>query len=80
MNRLLKSEELRHGLFVQCGGLSNIIYPGIYQILIRDGKYFYKAVGSDWEMSADFVTDIWYETPETKSLMRSSRINELLGI
>ena len=80
MNRKLKKEELVHGMFVQCEepGLTSI-HPTIYQIIIRDGRYFYKTVVSKWESPADMLTDIWWDTEKTKSMNRDKKLKELMS-
>jgi hypothetical protein len=70
--RKLSSEELTNGMFVQCKPS-----PAIYQILIKDGRFFYSLVGSNWIMNGDLVKDNWYETEETKYLNRDNKLKEL---
>ena len=78
MNRRLKKEELIHGMFVQCEepGLTSI-HPTIYQIIIRDGEYFYKTAGYKCLSPGDMITDIWWETEKTKSMNRDKKLKEL---
>ena len=40
--RKLSSKELYDGVYVQCG--SPTVYPTVYQIIIREDKYFYKEI------------------------------------
>jgi hypothetical protein len=82
--RKLSSKELTNGMFVQCRdadfGLlpnQNSLSPVIYQILIKNGKHFYKAKDSDWETNGELAKDIWYETELTKALNRESKLKEL---
>lgn len=80
--RKLSSEELVDGLFVQCLSVfgSSILEetsPTIYQIIIKENRFFYKAKDSNWEMSGDLVKNVWYETELTKSLNRERKIKEL---
>lgn len=76
--RKLSSKELTNGQFVQCKD-SNFHTNSsvIYQILIKDGKHFYKAKDSDWEANGELVKDNWYETELTKSLNREKKLNEI---
>ena len=75
--RKLSSKELYDGVYVQCG--SPTVYPTVYQIIIREDKYFYKEINSDWEMQGDLVKNIWMETEETKILNRDNKINSILN-
>lgn len=71
--RKLSSKELTNGMFVQVNP-NNIHMKNpdvVYQILIKDGKHFYKAKDSDWEMNGELVKDNWYETELTKSLTKA---------
>lgn len=72
--RKLSSKELYDGVYVQCGP-----YKTVYQIIVREDKYFYKEINSDWEMPGDLVKDIWMETEETKILNRDNKINTILN-
>lgn len=76
--RKLSSKELTNGQFVQCKDSNlNSLSPVIYQILIKDGKHFYKAKDSDWEMNGELVKDNWYETELTKVLNREQKLIEI---
>ena len=76
--RKLSIKELTNGLFVQCKDSNlNSLSPVIYQILIKDGKHFYKAKDSDWEANGELVKDNWYETEETKALNREQKLNKI---
>ena len=76
--RNLSSEELIDGLFVQCLNVfGEETSPTIYQIIIKENRFFYKAKDSDWEMSGELVKDVWYETELTKSLNRERKLKEL---
>jgi hypothetical protein len=73
--RKLSSKELYNGIYVQCQGTQ--VGETVYQILIRDGKHFYKEINSNWEQPGDIVKDIWMETEETKMLNRDNKLKEL---
>ena len=76
--RKLSSKELTNDMFVQCRDSNlNSLSPVIYQILIKSGKYFYKAKDSDWEINGELVKDNWYETELTKALNREDKLIEL---
>jgi len=77
--RKLSSKELYDGVYVQCGSQDVVVYPTVYQIIIREDKYFYKEINSDWEMQGDLVKNIWMETEETKILNRDNKINSILN-
>ena len=76
--RKLSSKELTNGMFVQIDPRSNLSNNDVYQILIKDGKHFYKEKDSDWEMNGELVKDNWYETELTKSLTKSLNREEKL--
>lgn len=79
--RKLSSKELTNGIFVQVNPESDLnqtpALGEVYQILIKDGKHFYKAKDSDWEMNGELVKDGWYETELTKALNREEKLIEL---
>lgn len=77
--RKLSNKELYDGVYVQCGPHPETVYPTVYQIIIREYKYFYKEINSDWEIPGDLVKDIWMETEETKILNRDNKINSILN-
>ena len=76
--RKLSSKELTNGMFVQCKDSNlNSLSAVIYQVLIKDGKHFYKAKDSDWEMNGELVKDNWYETELSKALNREEKLIEI---
>ena len=72
--RLLKSEELYNGIYVQTTNRTDTVY----QILIENNQYYYTVVGEDWKMDGNLVKDVWCETDLTIKLNRSNKINHIL--
>jgi hypothetical protein len=74
--RKLSSKELYNGIYVQCQDVFGA-EAVVYQIIIRDGKHFYREVNSNWEIPGDILKDIWIETEETKMFNRDNKLKEL---
>ena len=54
-----------------------MIFGHVYQILIKNGEYFYKVKDSNWEINGEMVKDNWCETELTKSLNREHKLTQL---